>query len=118
MYSLIGICKNPFGITSLCALLIILYRYANLMAPFGHVYPLTVAGGTLNFPYAKLLEKELSIHGSCSSNNEEVKKMLDFTVAHGIKPATQLFPFSVDGITDAFEKLETGKIRYRAVLEI
>jgi D-arabinose 1-dehydrogenase-like Zn-dependent alcohol dehydrogenase len=93
-------------------------RYAQLMAPFGHVYALTVSGGTLNFPYNKLLEKELSIHGSCSSTMAEVEKMMDFVVSHRIKPAIEKFPFSVDGINKAFDKLDRGTIRYRAVLEV
>lgn len=88
------------------------------MAPFGHIYPLTIAGGNLNFPYLPLILKELSIHGSCSSSMEEVGKMLDFIVQHGIKPVIEKFPMSVDGIEQAIKKLETGEIRYRAVLEV
>jgi D-arabinose 1-dehydrogenase-like Zn-dependent alcohol dehydrogenase len=88
------------------------------MAPFGHIYPLTITEGTLDFPYLPLIIKELSIHGSCSSSPEEVDKMLQFIIAHGIKPVVQRFPMSVPGITDAFEKLESGSIRYRAVLEV
>ncbi|CAG8984171.1 hypothetical protein HYALB_00008173 [Hymenoscyphus albidus] len=44
--------------------------YADLMAPFGHIYPLTIADGNLSFPYLPLVLKELSIHGSCSSSIE------------------------------------------------
>jgi D-arabinose 1-dehydrogenase-like Zn-dependent alcohol dehydrogenase len=88
------------------------------MAPFGHVYTLTIAEGKLDFPYLPLVVKELSIHGSCSSSPEEVKKMLQFIVDHKIKPKVEKFPMSVDGITKAFQKLEDGSIRYRGVLEI
>lgn len=88
------------------------------MAPFGHIYPLTIAEGKLDFPYLPLVVKELSIHGSCSSSLEEVDKMLKFIVKHGIKPTVETFPMSVDGITKAIEKLESGRIRYRGVLEV
>lgn len=93
-------------------------RYIDLMAPFGHIYPLTIADGNLEFPYLPLVLKELSIQGSCSSSAEEVNKMLEFIVAHGIKPVVQTFPMSVAGITDAFSKLNNGEIRYRGVLEV
>lgn len=95
-----------------------LYSYSKVMAPFGHIYPLTISDAPLTFPYLPLVLKELSIHGSCSSTPGEIAKMLDFAVAHKIKPAVQTFPLSVEGITEAFEKLESGKIRYRGVLEV
>jgi D-arabinose 1-dehydrogenase-like Zn-dependent alcohol dehydrogenase len=43
--------------------------------------------------------KELSIHGSCSSSSEEIKKMLPFIVDHKIKPKVEKFPISAEGIT-------------------
>lgn len=93
-------------------------RIASLMAPFGHIYPLTIAEGTLDFPYLPLVIKELGIHGSCSSSFEEVEKMLDFIVANDIKPVVHKFPMTVEGITDAFDKLARGEMRYRGVLEV
>lgn len=88
------------------------------MAPFGHIYPLTIAEGKLEFPYLPLIVKELSIHGSCSSSLEEIEKMLQFIVDHKIKPKIEKFPLSAKGITEAFQKLEDGSIRYRGVLEV
>lgn len=88
------------------------------MAPFGHVYPLTIAEGRLEFPYLPLIVKELSIHGSCSSSMEEVKMMLRFIVDHKIRPKVEKFPMSVEGIKTAFQKLNDGSIRYRGVLEV
>jgi D-arabinose 1-dehydrogenase-like Zn-dependent alcohol dehydrogenase len=89
------------------------------MAPFGQIYPLTIQFGTpFTFPYEVLILKELSIRGSCSASMAEIQKMLDFVVAHNIRPAVQKFPMSVEGITEALKKLDAGEVRYRAVLEV
>lgn len=40
---------------------------------------------------------------------------MDFSARHGIKPVTEHFPFSK--IDEAFEHLESGKARYRIVLD-
>jgi D-arabinose 1-dehydrogenase-like Zn-dependent alcohol dehydrogenase len=88
------------------------------MASFGTIYPLTISGGNINFPYLPLVLKELKIVGSCASSMVEVNKMFQFIVAHKIKPVVQKFPMSVAGITDAFGKLGRGEIRYRGVLEV
>lgn len=87
------------------------------MAPYGHIYPLTISGGNFEFPYMPMILKELSIHGSCSSTPDEVQTMLQFVVKHNIRPTIERFPMTVEGITNAFERLEGGKLRYRGVLE-
>lgn len=93
-------------------------RYFGLMAPFGHIYPLTISMESLKIPYLPLIVKELSIHGSCSSTPEELQKMLEFAALYNIKPMIQQFPMSVAGIEDAFKKLEAGEVRYRGVLKV
>jgi D-arabinose 1-dehydrogenase-like Zn-dependent alcohol dehydrogenase len=87
------------------------------MAPFGHIYPLTVTNDSLTIPVMGLIGKELSIHGFASSNARDVKEMIDFIVEHKIKPIVEIFPMTQAGITEAFEKLESGRIRYRGVLQ-
>jgi D-arabinose 1-dehydrogenase-like Zn-dependent alcohol dehydrogenase len=71
------------------------------MAPFGHIYVqyslLRTEG--LSFLTSCFFVKELSIHGSCSSSSEEIKKMLSFIVDHKIKPKVEKFPISAEGIT-------------------
>ncbi|KAL7929312.1 GroES-like protein [Trichoderma chlorosporum] len=54
----------------------------------------------------------------CSSTPEEVKAMLQFVVKHNIKPIVERFPMTTEGITKAFKRLESGKLRYRGVLEV
>lgn len=42
--------------------------------------------------------------------------MLRFAALHGITPVIQEFPLTLEGIEEAIDKLEKGKIRYRGVL--
>lgn len=44
------------------------------------------------------------------------RQMLDFAAHHGIRPETQTFELSDSGVEAAFEKLNAGSLRYRAVL--
>ena len=39
-----------------------------------------------------------------------------FAAVHGIKPIVQEFPLTLEGVKEAFEKLENGQMRYRGVL--
>ncbi|KAH7912812.1 chaperonin 10-like protein [Hygrophoropsis aurantiaca] len=90
--------------------------YLPVLAPNATVYPLTVSEGDFSIPYMALIQKGLRIQGSiCPSRGTHVK-MLRFAAFHGIKPITQTFPMSVEGIEEAMSKLAKGQLRYRAVL--
>lgn len=43
--------------------------------------------------------------------------MLDFASRTGVKAMVEEFPMTENGITQAFDKMESGKLRYRAVLK-
>lgn len=88
------------------------------MATHGHIYPLTIASGSFIFPYSPLVLQELSIHGSCSSTMTQLRAMMDFVALHQIKTVVEEFPFSQAGVSEAFERLKAGTLRYRAVLSI
>ena len=45
-------------------------------------------------------------------------EMLAFAAAQGIKPVIEEFGLDEAGFAEAFEKLQSGKIRYRAVLKL
>lgn len=42
--------------------------------------------------------------------------MLEFAALHKIKPVVQEFPMTEEGIKEAMDRLEAGKIHFRAVL--
>lgn len=62
--------------------------------------------------------KEIAVICSCTCSVEEVDQMLRFAAKHNIRPIIQEFPASVEGVTEALEKLDKGEIRYRGVLVI
>lgn len=42
--------------------------------------------------------------------------MLDFCGRNKVFPVVEKFPLTRDGVTEAVEKLQSGKMRYRGVL--
>lgn len=58
---------------------------------------------------------ERSVSGSPTGSPAVIRTMLDFAVRHGVAPQTEHFPMS--RINDAFARLESGKARYRIVLD-
>ncbi|KIJ66891.1 hypothetical protein HYDPIDRAFT_108838 [Hydnomerulius pinastri MD-312] len=92
----------------------------NLFLPIieqrGTIFPLSVSEGELSIPYMAVVSNGIRIQGSiCPSRGVHVK-MLRFAAFHGIRPMTQEFPLSVEGIEEAMTKLDKGQLRYRAVL--
>jgi D-arabinose 1-dehydrogenase-like Zn-dependent alcohol dehydrogenase len=88
------------------------------MKQFGQVVLLGITTEPLNIPYLPFIIKELSFHGSVSSNIEEGQATLDFAAANGVRPLVEEFPMNEEGIATAVERLQSGKIRYRAVLKV
>jgi uncharacterized zinc-type alcohol dehydrogenase-like protein len=62
-----------------------------------------------------LIMGQRSFSGSPLGSPVTTMKMLDFAARHEIEPTTELFPMSK--INDAFERLKSGKARYRIVLQ-
>ena len=44
--------------------------------------------------------------------------MLAFVAQHGIKPLIEEFNMDEEGVAEAIENLQGGKLRYRAVLKV
>ncbi len=62
-----------------------------------------------------LIMGQRSISGSPTGSPTAIEAMLDFAARHGVTPQTEHFPMS--RINEAFERLESGKARYRVVLD-
>lgn len=90
--------------------------YQGVMNPRGSIYPLSVSGDDLQMPYMPLIMQGLRVQGSLVGSRQTHREMLDFAAAQGIRPIIQRFPMSKQGIEQAFEVLESGKMRYRGVL--
>jgi uncharacterized zinc-type alcohol dehydrogenase-like protein len=89
--------------------------YVNALAPKGRLH---VVGAVLEpipvgaFP---LIMAQRSISGSPVGSPASIATMLDFAARHGIKPMIETFPMAK--VNDAMAHLESGKARYRVVLE-
>jgi len=91
-------------------------QFLPIMAPGGAIYPLTVSGDDLNIPYMPILLGELKVQGSLVAARQVHKDMLAFAALHQIKPVIETFPMTTEGIEESMQKLDEGKMRYRAVL--
>ena len=59
--------------------------------------------------------QQRSVSGSPTGSPVDIATMLDFAARHNIVPQTEHYPMSQ--INDAFARLESGKARYRIVLD-
>ncbi|KIW25328.1 uncharacterized protein PV07_08515 [Cladophialophora immunda] len=90
--------------------------YLPIMAPSGTIYPLTVSSEDLKMPYMTIIMSGLKVQGSLVAARQIHREMLDFAAVHGLKPIIQTFPLTESGVDEAFQTLESGKMRYRGVL--
>jgi alcohol/geraniol dehydrogenase (NADP+) len=87
----------------------------NTLAPNGRLH---VVGAVLEpIPVAafSLILQQRSVSGSPTGPPVEIETMLDFASRHNIAPQNEHFPMSK--INEAFARLESGRARYRIVLD-
>jgi uncharacterized zinc-type alcohol dehydrogenase-like protein len=85
------------------------------LAPNGRLH---VVGAVLEpIPVAAfpLILQQRSVSGSPTGSPVAIATMLDFAARHNVAPQTEHFPMS--NINEAFARLESGKARYRIVLD-
>lgn len=56
------------------------------------------------------------VYGSVIGGMKETQEMLDFSLSHGIYPETEII--SADKIDEAYQKLTTGKAKFRYVIDM
>ncbi|KAI1145445.1 GroES-like protein [Nemania diffusa] len=81
------------------------------------VFPLSVAAGNFEIPYMPFLMNGITVQGSMVASRIVHERMLEFAALHQIKAMIQLFDMTEEGILDAMEKLDQGKVHFRAVLK-
>ncbi|KAI0887590.1 GroES-like protein [Annulohypoxylon maeteangense] len=87
-----------------------------IMAPRSAVYLMSVASGNMEVPYMPLVYQGIAVKGSLVASRILHREMLAFAALHNIKPITEVFPMTEEGIKNAIERLESGAIHLRAVL--
>ncbi|CAK5280812.1 unnamed protein product [Mycena citricolor] len=90
--------------------------YLAVMKPKGTVFPLTVSSGNLSFPVTPFIENGITVQGSAVAARSVHARMLDFAARNNIKPMTEKFPLTKQGVEEGMARLRDGKVRYRAVL--
>ncbi|KAI1659348.1 GroES-like protein [Daldinia decipiens] len=89
-----------------------------IMAPGSAIYPLSVDSGNLEIPYMPLIFKGIAVQGSLVASRNVHREMLAFAALHDIRPITETFPMTEEGVREAIDKLERGDIHLRAVLTV
>lgn len=86
------------------------------MAKGGAIYPLTVSFDKLEVPALALNMSGVRIQGSFIAARHLHRRMLDFAAYHEIKPVLQKWPLTIQGIKEAFKRLDENTMRYRGVV--
>jgi uncharacterized zinc-type alcohol dehydrogenase-like protein len=89
--------------------------YLAALAPRGNLHVVGAVPVPMAIPAVSLIGGAKSVSGTATGSPSVVRKMVDFCARHNIEAVTETYPMSK--INDAFEHLESGKARYRIVLE-
>ena len=87
----------------------------NTLAPNGRLHCVGAVLEPIPVAAFSLIMQQRSVSGSPTGSPVGIATMLDFAARHNSAPQTEHFPMSK--INDAFARLESGKARYRIVLD-
>jgi len=85
------------------------------LAPNGRLHVVGAVLEPIPVSAFSLIFQQRSVSGSPTGSPVAIETMLDFASRHNIVPQTEHFPMS--RINEAFARLESGKARYRIVLD-
>jgi uncharacterized zinc-type alcohol dehydrogenase-like protein len=85
------------------------------LAPNGRLHVVGAVPEPIPITAFSLIMQQRSVSGSPSGSPVAIATTLDFAARHNIAPQTEHFPMS--RINDAFARLESGRVRYRIVLD-
>jgi uncharacterized zinc-type alcohol dehydrogenase-like protein len=89
--------------------------YMDALAPKGHLHIVGAVLEPIPVVSFQLIGNQKSVSGTATGSPSVVVKMLEFCARHNIETVTENYKMSQ--INEAFEHLESGKARYRIVLE-
>jgi len=85
------------------------------LAPNGRLHDVGAVLEPIPVPAFSLIMGQRSVSGSPTGSPVAIERMLDFASRHDVLPQTEHFPMS--NINEAFARLQSGKARYRIVLD-
>ncbi|MBS0204190.1 MAG: NAD(P)-dependent alcohol dehydrogenase [Planctomycetes bacterium] len=89
--------------------------FIGTLAPNGRLHVVGAVLDPIPVPAFSLILQQRSVSGSPTGSPVAIATMLDFAARHNVTPQTEHFPMSQ--INEAFSRLESGKARYRIVLD-
>jgi len=87
----------------------------NALAPNGRLHIVGAVVEPIPVSAPAIFLQQRTVSGSPTGSPVAIETMLDFASRHNISPQTEHYPMS--RINDAFARLESGKARYRIVLD-
>ncbi|SFH73821.1 NADPH-dependent aldehyde reductase Ahr [Planctomicrobium piriforme] len=85
------------------------------VAPNGRMHVVGAVPEPIAVAIIPMIFGQKSLSGSPTGSPVAMETMLEFAARHNVAPQTEHYPMS--RINDAFERLESGKARYRIVLD-
>lgn len=117
--------KDPAAIGKLAGSLDLLISTVNVpldwdamiatLAPNGRMHVVGAVLEPIPVKAFSLIAGQRSISGSPTGSPVTIGTMLEFAARHGLSPQTEHFPMRT--VNEAFARLESGKARYRIVLD-
>ena len=89
--------------------------YLAALAPKGKLHLVGAVLEPIQVGAFDLIMNQKAITGTATGSPYVVRKMIEFCARHNIETVTENYKMSE--INEAFEHLESGKVRYRIVLE-
>ncbi|KAJ9154901.1 GroES-like protein [Pleurostoma richardsiae] len=95
------------------------FMVKEVLARDGTIIPLSApVSGPLSLPADRMFWDMFHVHSSLVASRQVHDDMLEFAALHGVKPVLEVYKHEgPETITEIFERLKAGKVRYRAVLE-
>ena len=91
-----------------------LTSFLDTLAPNGCFHNVGAVLKPMEVPAFSLILGQRSVAGSPTGSPTAIDRMLEFSARHSVAPVVEYFPMSK--ANDAFERLRSGKARYRIVL--
>jgi uncharacterized zinc-type alcohol dehydrogenase-like protein len=88
--------------------------YMSALKPRGRLHFLGATLDPLDLQVFPMLLGQRSVSGSPVGSPATIRRMLEFTARHQIKPVTEQFRF--EQVNEAIARLKSGQARYRIVL--
>jgi D-arabinose 1-dehydrogenase-like Zn-dependent alcohol dehydrogenase len=90
--------------------------YFPLLARRATIVLMTIQQDPVSIPYMPFVLPGHKLIASTEASHRNHFEMLRFAARHQIEPWVETFPMTLEGVSQAFEKLQKGRMRYRGVL--